>query len=65
MSVMSSLRRQVFGVPPSKGRKGRVWMKAERDSRTKIHERGAQIRAKEAAKKQAQQERREANATTT
>ena len=60
MSVMSSLRRQVFGVPPHKGRKGREWMKAERDSRTKIHQRAAAVRAREAAKKQAQRERREA-----
>ena len=59
MSIMSSLRRKVYGVPPYKGKRGRQWLKAQHEERKAIHERGVKILAKENAKKQEQRERRE------
>lgn len=59
MSVMSSLRRQVFGVPPYKGKMGRAWMASERDSRTAVLKSAKATRKREAAKKASQRKRRE------
>lgn len=59
MSVISSLRREVYGVPPYKGEAGRQWMIEQRNSRKSILASAKITRKREAQKKAAQRKRRE------